>query len=386
MSRNHDILYCAHMLDEAFKLDESREFSFDELYGCLARRYRSYAGRRHTADNEGLPVNPNIPQDGYFAAFCMDNPRRLGVRSVIREFAADWKNGRKKRDWERIKAGQYENILLQHADEAKRQMMRPRPVTDMIDTVCGNVLDMIALKTLQIRMDMDVSDSYVEDALYYDDITTNDCVDTLIECFGDPAVCGDFDDAYDRFQDMKKWADFGEGQYTSDYATLYAMSLIGACPAEPDVDQAVVCLNRCLDIFHGSGDISLAFIEGGLGTLNRIRYAHADEGTVDERNNYFYDEPVPKSGYEKAKTDVEGLLAGAPYAKDPAVLKGYAVRLIGKDTAASALETDAGRRKFGDFLEDIAKYLQNRRYYAEEYVKDVAFGVLWFRMKRYEGK
>lgn len=155
---------------------------------------------------------------------------------------------------------------------------------------------------------MDVSSHYVEDALYYDIFDSNDCVDVFVDCFNDKSVCGDFDDAYDLFQEMKEWAEFGEGQYTSDYATLYAMSLAGNCPADPDVDQAIVCLNRCLDIFHGSGDVSLAFIDGGIATLNRVRYANSNDGMVYTSNNYFYDEPVPGDDYEKVRADVKSLL------------------------------------------------------------------------------
>ena len=52
------------------------------------------------------------------------------------------------------------------------------------------------------------------------------------------------------------------------------------------------------------------------------------------------------------------------------------------DIASNAL----AKKKFKDLVEDVMRYLQNRRYYGDEYVRDVIFGVLWFRMKKYEGK
>lgn len=364
-------------------------YGYDDYYGCLSRRYSAYAGRRHSADNEGMAVRPSVLRDSYFRSYCLDNHRRLGVSWIICEFAADRKAGRRKKNQERIDPAAYEKMLLQHADESRRQMMRPEQTLGMLDVVCGNVLDMIAMKTLQIRLDMDVSDRYRADALYYDFLTADDCVDAFIECFGDPSVCGDFDDAYDLFQEMKEWAEFGEGQYTSDYAALYAMSLCGNCPADPDVDQAVVCLNRCLDIIHGSGDVALAFIEGGTASLNRIRYAHGGgEPPAGAQNKYFYDEPMPKAAYDAVLTDFAETACRIRKVPGRATAKVIALGVIRKENRSvlsDLAKNPVAASKFEELLDDVISYFENRRLYGDEYVRDVAAGLLWFRMKRYAG-
>ena len=41
------------------------------------------------------------------------------------------------------------------------------------------------------------------------------------------------------------------------------MSILGGIDYNPTIQEAVVALNKCVDLFHASNELALAFIEGG---------------------------------------------------------------------------------------------------------------------------
>lgn len=145
-------------------------------------------------------------------------------------------------------------------------------IEEQLDKMCQCALDLIALETIMHLLLENIEDKYIQDALWYDDYNLEQIVQIFKDAFDDDRI--DIDNI-DEYGDMlEQWAAFADYKCTSDYGPLYIMSLIGNLECNPSISDAVVTLNRCIDIVHASNELALAFIDGGKTSLDTIRYGN----------------------------------------------------------------------------------------------------------------
>ena len=243
----------------------------DQRLRNLRRRYEAYRKDHQTYDDdvEGLPVKPISKNNNYFKNFCLANPNLVGIENIIEEFANDKKAGRRRRRWNRIDVHQYESILerfVKHADVAR---IPEKLVYEQLDKICECTLDLIALETIMNIVNENIDDTYVDVAPLYEDYTLHSILKTFKSCFGENVT---IDDVEILCEELEEWAAFSDHKCTSDYGTLYAMSILGNLDYNPTINDGIVALNKCVDLFHASNELALAFIDGGANALNTIRY------------------------------------------------------------------------------------------------------------------
>ena len=257
----------------------------DQRLRNLRRRYETYRKDHQTYDDdvEGLPVKPISKSNNYFKNFCLANPNLVGIENIIEEFANDKRAGRRRRRWNRIDVHQYESILerfVKHADVAR---IPEKLVYEQLDKICECTLDLIALETIMNIVNENIDDTYVDVAPLYEDYTLHSVLKTFKSCFGENVT---IDDVEILCEELEEWAAFSDHKCTSDYGTLYAMSILGNLDYNPTINDGIVALNKCVDLFHASNELALAFIDGGANALNTIRYGRENiEDGIDHITN-----------------------------------------------------------------------------------------------------
>ena len=70
---------------------------------------------------------------------------------------------------------------------------------------------------------------------------------------------------------------FGECFTDTPYTFQAYEQVLDGLPTEPDADQMVVAINRCIDICHNRGALAWAFVEGGERTCAEASSMKPDE-------------------------------------------------------------------------------------------------------------
>lgn len=239
---------------------------------ALKRRYELYRKDHQTydADKEGMPVKPINNMNNYFNQFCLAHPNMVGIEAVVSEFVSDRRSNRRKRRWNRVNVHQYESILAKFVKDSEVARISEKLVYEQLDKICECTLDLIALETIMNIVNENIDDVYVDVAPMYEDYTLHSILNVFQSAFNDQKLT--IDDVEVLCEELEEWAAFSDHKCTSDYGTLYAMSILGNLEYNPTVNDAIVALNKCVDLFHASNELALAFIEGGANALNTIRY------------------------------------------------------------------------------------------------------------------
>ena len=244
----------------------------DQRLHQLMRRYELYRKdhQEYNDGQEGLPVKPILKSKNYFYSFCKAHPKLIGIENVVQEFANDFNANRRKRRWNRIDVHQYENILTRFVNNPDTSTLPIKLVYEQLDKICECTLDLIAFETLMNIVNENISDMYLDVAPLYEDYTLSQVLQVFRDAFENESLT--IDDVESLCERLEEWAAFSDHKCNSDYGTLYAMSILGGIDYNPTIQEAVVALNKCVDLFHASNELALAFIEGGQNALNTIRY------------------------------------------------------------------------------------------------------------------
>lgn len=240
----------------------------------MLRRYNSYYSKSKYNDpsEEAKPVKQISLKDNYFYVFCTQHLDMVGIERIIEEFANDTRHGRSRRHWNRINPRQYQQILSKFVKDGDMATTPLSTIEEQLDKMCQCALDLIAFETIMHLLLENIEDKYIQDALWYDDYNLEQIVQIFKDAFDDDRIGIDNIDEYGDM--LEQWAAFADYKCTSDYGPLYIMSLIGNLECNPSISDAVVTLNRCIDIVHASNELALAFIDGGKTSLDTIRYGN----------------------------------------------------------------------------------------------------------------